>query len=214
MWTAEKGRVALRKVKQRLIRLMMEESLTIRAIDSDVKVSSFWISATGQNNVSEATASISVIHEVEMAEEDGSLTQGTESGAGESEGQQSARTAQPVQSPMKKIVHTADEHTQMQRKREERKKAILEFKPPANYSDPADLAAIEEAKNTIGDYKLKDDPTSIASEEDRMNASKKRRQLIAVEAAVHELKENFNTKLKNLRDLKSRLLLSIVQTNR
>jgi hypothetical protein len=90
----------------------------------------------------------------------------------------------------------------------------MELKPPANYSDPADLEAIEIAKNTIGDYKLKDDPTYIAPEEDRMNASKKRRQLIAVQNAIIEMKLTFNQKLVDLRKLKDTLRQSIDATNR
>jgi WD40 repeat protein len=224
MWAAEKGRVALRKVKARLIRRMTEESFCVRAIDADVNVSSFRISAAKEDEVSEATESTATLADIEGVEDESARTHQTESAAAESETQQSARS-QPGgpkrhamrfgrQSPMKKIVHTTDEHTQMRKKRDDRRKAILELRPPANYSDPADLEAIEIARNTIGDYKLKDDPTYIAPEEDRMNASKKRRQLIAVQTAVRDLKINFNAKLNKLRDLKSRLLVSIADTNR
>jgi hypothetical protein len=223
MWAAEKGRVALRKVKQRLVRLMTEESFCVRAIDTDVRVSSFRISSVGHNVESTVAYSTSTLPEAELSGDDTSATHHTESNAGESDTLQSTRSSQSLrrhgqrfgqQSPMKKIVHTADEHTLMRKKRDDRKRMILDLKPPANYSDPADLEAIEVAKATIGDYKLKDHPTYIAPEEDRMNASKKRRQLIAVQNAVSDLKTGFNAKLKNLRDLKERLLITIAETNR
>jgi WD40 repeat protein len=222
MWAAEKSRVSLQKVKRRLIRLMTDESFTVRAINSDTKVSSFRISAVGGSTEtadSDATSATQLMD----AQDDEAKTHQSESVTGEPEVAPSPRTGRSQvrrtmrfgrQSPMKKIVHTADEHTQMQRKRDERKRAIQELKPPANYSDPADLAAIENARATIGDYKLKDDPTYIAPEEDRMNASKKRRQLMAVQTAVGDLKASFNRKLKNLRELKARLLVTIAETNR
>ena len=90
----------------------------------------------------------------------------------------------------------------------------MDLKPPANYSDPVDLEAIEVAKNTIGDYKLKDDPTYIAPEDERMNATKKRRQLLLLQNAINEMKTGFNNKLDELANLKQRLVKSIEETNR
>ena len=90
----------------------------------------------------------------------------------------------------------------------------MKQKPPSNYCDPADIEAIEYAKQTIGDYKLKDDPNYIAPEADRMNASKKRRQILRVQNAIAGLKKNFNQKLIDLRNLKDELINTINQTNR
>jgi hypothetical protein len=115
---------------------------------------------------------------------------------------------------MNKIVRTADERTLMRKKRNRRRKAIMESRPPANYSDPADLANIELAWNTIGDDKLKDDPKYIAPEKEQMNAIKKRQQLIAVQSAITEMTVTFSQKLQRLRELKDRLRVTIDETNR
>ena len=228
MWAAEKSRVGLRKVKNRLIRNMTREAFTVRGIRSDVYVTSFRMTALDDevaNFVAESTTTVTESEEQDQLQ-DATTTHGTESVAGTE-----AETMASVQSqhsqtkrrrfgrfgqkaPMKKIVHTADEHTQMRRKRDERRKAIMDLKPPSNYSDPADLEAIEIAKRTIGDYKLKDDPTYIAPEEERMNATKKRRQLMLLQNAINEMKLNFNTKLDDLAKLKEDLVQSIEATNR
>ena len=225
MWAAEKSRVELRKVKTRLIRNMTRESFTVRAIRADTQVTSFRLTALDPEVV-EFMAKSKSVTESDEQEMDDATTHASESVAGtENEPLPSLQTNQsPFKrrrfgkfgqlSPMKKIVHTPDEHTQMRRKRDERKKAVMDLKPPANYSDPADLEAIEIAKKTIGDYKLKDDPQYIAPEEERMNATKKRRQLILLQNEINEMKTGFNNKLDELANLKQRLLKSIEETNR
>lgn len=96
-----------------------------------------------------------------------------------------------------------------------REKAIMDLKPPSNYSDPADLEVMEIAKRTISDYKLKDDPTYIAPEEERMKATKKKRQPMLLRNAINEMnKLNFNTKLHDLEKLKEDLVEPIEATNR
>ena len=225
MWEAEKSRVGLRKVKDRLVRNMTRESFTVRAIRSDAKVTSFRLTALDPEVVEfmAKNKSMTESDEVELGED--GTTHATESVDGtdaETMASIQSNKALPKRrfgrfghgSPMKKIVHTADEHTQMRRKRDERTKAIMDLKPPANYSDPVDLEAIEVAKNTIGDYKLKDDPHYIAPEEERMNATKKRRQLLLLQNEINEMKTGFNNKLDELANLKQRLVKSIEETNR
>ncbi len=51
-------------------------------------------------------------------------------------------------------------------------------KPDDKYEDPADLAAIEFAQENMGDYKLKTDPEYVVPEHLRINAEKKRRQMV------------------------------------
>lgn len=228
MWAAEKSRVGLRKVKNRLVRNMTRESFTVRGIRSDVSVVSFRLTELDPevaNFIAESTTTVTESEERDQLPED-STTHGTESVAGtdaETGASVQSQHSQPKRrrfgrfgqkAPMKKIVHTPDEHTQMRRKRDEKKKAIMDLKPPSNYSDPADLEAIEIAKKTIGDYKLKDDPTYIAPEEERMNATKKRRQLMLLQNAINEMKIGFNTKLDELAHLKEELIQSIQATNR
>jgi hypothetical protein len=68
-----------------------------------------------------------------------------------------------------------------------------------NQPDPADEAAIEEALNTFGDYKLKMSPNYIVPEKDRVNAEKKRQQMVLLENSIFNLRVDFNKKLENLK---------------
>lgn len=231
MWEAEKSRVHLRKVKERLVRNMTDEEFTVYAFKTDSNVSSFRmisldpeVDALIAEEAAEAATSQGE-EAVNSSVHDNASTVGTESNTFAESEAASVHSAKSdkrrrkvgrfgQKAPLKKIVHTADEHTQMKKKRDERKKAIMEQKPPSNYCDPADIEAIEYAKQTIGDYKLKDDPNYIAPEADRMNASKKRHQILRVQNAIAELKRNFNQKLIDLRKLKEELINTIDQTNR
>ena len=65
-------------------------------------------------------------------------------------------------------------------------------KPDLNYEDPMDLAAIKEAQENMGDFKLKSAKDYIVPEKERVNADKKRGQLM-------ELKEQVSLSLRLLK---------------
>jgi len=222
MFVAEKSRVALRKVKQRLIRNVVEESFSVISIDGNKEVTSFRLTELDPQ-ISEILRKTTTSTSDDDDEVDDIKSQSTNQADSETVSSISSTTTDNKksrngrfgrQAPLKKVAHTSDEHTIKRQKRDSRRRAIMELKPPANYSDPDDLKAIEIAKSTIGDYKLKDDPSYIAPEEERMNASKKRRQLMMLLSAIQDLKITFNKRLKDLSSLRSKLIESIDQTNR
>lgn len=51
-------------------------------------------------------------------------------------------------------------------------------KPDEDYQDPKDVAAIKEARENMGDYKLKTAKDYVVPESQRVNAEKKRIQLL------------------------------------
>jgi len=57
-------------------------------------------------------------------------------------------------------------------------------KPMENYEDPRDIEAINEAKNKMGDFKLKSSPDYFVEEKERPNAFKARSELVAIENQV------------------------------
>ena len=59
-------------------------------------------------------------------------------------------------------------------------------KPEEDYEDPQIVQAIREAKENIGDLKLKSDKDYIVPKHLRMNAEKKRAQLMNLEEHVHK----------------------------
>ena len=57
-------------------------------------------------------------------------------------------------------------------------------KPDEKSDDPADAASYREAKNNIGDYKLKTAEDFIVSEEERVTTEKKRKELLLLRKKV------------------------------
>ena len=54
---------------------------------------------------------------------------------------------------------------------------MMAKKPDLGEEDPDDLAAIEDTRTNLGDYKLKTGPKYVVPEEQRVNAEKKKRQM-------------------------------------
>ncbi|KAK6486478.1 cilia- and flagella-associated protein 44-like [Huso huso] len=75
-------------------------------------------------------------------------------------------------------------------------------KPDENYEDPMDVMAIKEAREHMGDFKLKTAKDFTVPEHQRINTEKKRMQLVILEKQTHELKSEMNRKILDLRNFK------------
>ena len=65
--------------------------------------------------------------------------------------------------------------------------------------DPAELAKIEEAKRSFGEYKFKMDAEYEVPEHEQVDFKKKRQQMILLEGSIHKLKLDFNKRIIDLR---------------
>lgn len=65
--------------------------------------------------------------------------------------------------------------------------------------DPEEKKAIEEAWATFGDYKLKHSEDYQVPENQRVNFSKKKQQMVLLEGSIHKLKVDFNQKIQELK---------------
>ncbi|XP_073525464.1 cilia- and flagella-associated protein 44-like [Phyllobates terribilis] len=75
-------------------------------------------------------------------------------------------------------------------------------KPSEDYEDPADVLAIKNAKENMGDFKLKTAKDYTVPEHLRINAERKRNELALLEGMIHEHKSSMNRSIMKLRDLK------------
>uniref|UniRef100_A0A0G4I0H2 Cilia- and flagella-associated protein 44 n=1 Tax=Chromera velia CCMP2878 TaxID=1169474 RepID=A0A0G4I0H2_9ALVE len=117
------------------------------------------------------------------------------------------------------VLANGESMSETQKQREMRKllrqqrKAQIEMlmntKPKDSYKDPADVEAIEEAKRTMGHIFLKTSPQYEVPEAQRMNAEKKRRQLLLLEESVHAIKVEFNARVAALSQFKQEVKQSI-----
>ena len=103
---------------------------------------------------------------------------------------------------------------ELRQKRSELLKDHDGHKPAEDADDPQDIKAIEEAAKNLGDYKIKTAADYEVPEDQRVNAEKKRRQMILLQESIHKIKCNFNKKLIACRDVKSEVVLSIQAYNR
>lgn len=113
---------------------------------------------------------------------------------------------------------TAGEKKREQRKleREERKRKIEQLeKKEAMHSgeDPEERKAIEEAWATFGDYKLKQSEDYQVPENQRVNFSKKRQQMVLLEGSIHKLKVDFNQKIQELKVRKKEIVENVTKIN-
>lgn len=108
-----------------------------------------------------------------------------------------------------KNLSKADQR-RLERKRREQEWAAFEAtKPDERYENPADLEAIEEAKRTVGDFKLKSDPFYVLPEEQRATPARKRLQMLELEEAMHGVKMTFNEKFLALREVKKKVIQEV-----
>ncbi len=98
-----------------------------------------------------------------------------------------------------RVCYTTDKKHDNKSKMEARKqqrlqraamwKELMDAKPDENYQDPRDVAAIRYAEQNMGDYKLKTGEKYIVPEDERVDADKKRRQLIMLKESIFGLKQ-------------------------
>ncbi|XP_050459149.1 cilia- and flagella-associated protein 44 isoform X3 [Cataglyphis hispanica] len=93
--------------------------------------------------------------------------------------------------------------------REKEWKIIYNEKPDKSINHMYDIFAIEEARKTIGDYKLKTSSTFNLLSEERDTLFSKYKQLLKCQKKLYYLQEAFNTKLKAVRTEKEHLLVEI-----
>ncbi|TPX52365.1 hypothetical protein SeMB42_g01478 [Synchytrium endobioticum] len=88
-------------------------------------------------------------------------------------------------------------------------KELMAAQPDDNLDDRRDVAAIEKAELTMGDFKLKTGADYAVPEHERTNAEKKRRQAKMLRQSIFDIKELFNQQVLALRDQKIGLVAQI-----
>ncbi|KAM7393288.1 hypothetical protein PAMA_008099 [Pampus argenteus] len=107
-------------------------------------------------------------------------------------------------------LRKADEKAEQARAKIEKRKQewvqLYEEKPKENYEDPEYVKAICEAKQNIGDLKLKSAKDFTVQKHLRMNTEKKIAEMIALEENIRKKQIEMNGQIVTLRDSKVRLV--------
>ncbi|XP_014776510.1 cilia- and flagella-associated protein 44, partial [Octopus bimaculoides] len=134
--------------------------------------------------------------------------------AGDAEGKSSGTRESVTASSLKgvagerilKAIHKVEEIKQRRIKRKEQWDKLYNEKPADDYEDPNDLAAIKEAKENMGDYKLKTAEDYVVPDLLRMNTNKARLKLFQLVEHISQYISDFNEKVLELRNEKKKLV--------
>jgi WD40 repeat protein len=234
-WTTEKKALQLKKLRAYFLDDVAVERIVLHAFKTNHRVSSF----RTRKLTAQQLANIEAVRAFMANEESKTMTRGAgKSGArgigtASSAGGDRATTANSSRPPATAgeqgmsenggdVSGTASGMQELSkeeiriRERAERKKRweqLLARKPDADFQDPENMARIEKAEKNMGDYKLKSDVGYIVPDHLRINAMKKRRQLVLLEDSVYSVRMGFNERFLALRDLKRRIISNIQQDN-
>ena len=220
-WESEKKRIGLEKLRKAFIDDIAVEHIKLNAFRAPYFVQSF----RTKKLTAEQRERIDAVHALIAKEEaskkgkdgegGGEAGGGTGGGVG-GHGASAAGAAGAFGEGEEEQELTAEELEEkgvpkgeirkiLRQQRQRKWKQLLASKPDDKYEDPKDVAAMEHAKKHMGDYKLKTAENYKVPEHLRMNAEKKRRQMILLEESVYSIKMSFNDRFLALRDLKVRM---------
>ncbi|XP_040277654.1 cilia- and flagella-associated protein 44, partial [Bufo bufo] len=103
---------------------------------------------------------------------------------------------------IRNIIEKAEKAKSKISQRKQEWDQLYKTKPSEDYEDPADVLAITNAKENMGDFKLKTAKDYTVPEHLRINAERKRSELAMLESMIHEQKSSMNRSIMALRDLK------------
>ncbi|TPX71174.1 hypothetical protein SpCBS45565_g01378 [Spizellomyces sp. 'palustris'] len=215
-WISEKESIIPNKLRKTFLDVLQTERIEIRAFKANHIVATFRTTKLEQ--------SVEVaLQPLTNGEGRTSRTVGyaREHSAGQAHrGDMPETVSHESMNPSKKAEKPADAKSKLEARKQLRAerasmwKELMDAKPDESYEDPRDVAAIRYAEQHMGDYKLKTGEKYIVPESERVDADKKRRQILLLKESVFSLKEQFNQKVLSLRDCKKFLVEQVDIQNR
>ncbi|XP_074546967.1 cilia- and flagella-associated protein 44 [Halichoeres trimaculatus] len=217
-WEEERCSIALSKIQDWFRNSLESTMITVVAIGSEHRVSTYRLPALTKT-------STKLTHQSAAGQPDGDRTAmpGRRKSRAEplkngNKLEEEAMLRPPVARPagikladrqVERLRKAAEKAEQALAKIEKRKQEWAQLyaeKPDENCEDPQDVQAIKEAKETIGDLKLKSDKDFRVPQHLRMNTEKKRAELMNLEENIRRKQTEMNKQIVALRDSKVCLL--------
>ncbi|XP_064651335.1 cilia- and flagella-associated protein 44-like isoform X2 [Lineus longissimus] len=223
-WEAEKCRIALEKLRQRFKDVVECERIVLKCFQSPHEVCSFRASNLSDefyNLKAEMERRRTTFMSRDEVSRDPTkdLLRGQSGMMGGDDKSQTKDDGADLKvkttlkgSMGERITKALNKVEEKKRKRAQRRAQWNELygsKPDDNYEDPADVAAIREAQENMGDYKLKTADDYVVPDHLRMNAEKARNRLLILKDLIHQHKYDFNQKFLALRDKKIQIIEEI-----
>ncbi|XP_048773099.2 cilia- and flagella-associated protein 44-like isoform X2 [Ostrea edulis] len=217
-WEAEKQRIALEKLRKRYKDVVECERIVVKAFKTPHEVASFR-AAKLSDDFYQMKADFERRKTMTMMKDDitrdptrdllggkaSHLDDHTGTG-GKSGDQTGAKVTTTLKGSMgeriNKALHKVEEKKQKRAARRAQWEELFDTKPDDDYEDPADVSAIKEAKDNMGDFKLKTAKNYVVPDHLRMNVEKARGRLLILKDLIHEHKYHFNLRLLKIRDKK------------
>ena len=211
---SEKILLARSKLEQAFLRGLAVENIALQGFANQLCVRSFRTTelAGWQKEAMEHVHSL-IDKEHKSRQRANAAARGGEGFAG-GEGEEDEEKATGEEGATGKSSEKVSKMQERLLRRQARAKEWAEFnsrKPDDKYEDPADVAAIQYAEAHMGDFSLKTDTDYVVPEAQRVNAQKKRRQIVLLDESIHAIKMGFNERFLALRDLKQRLITSMAE---
>ena len=112
-------------------------------------------------------------------------------------------------SPSSPTHSSLDSRYQQRQQRQQQIDQLLAQRPDPSLPSPAHLAQLAAVQAGIGDYKLKSAADYIVPDERKVNVDRKRRRMLLLVDAMYAMKQQFNGRLDEMRQLKQRLAASL-----
>ncbi|XP_041923604.1 cilia- and flagella-associated protein 44 isoform X1 [Alosa sapidissima] len=221
-WEEERHRVGLKKLQERFWDSLVSETVTVVALRSEHRISTYRLLALSDHfyllKQRTRTGRRPGMTERRRSMADpskGPVTDPDELGAAGSgvlQSRMKPSVSKLIGRQAEKLRKVAEKAEKARAKIQKRKKEWDELyasKPSEDCEDPADVLAIRSATENMGDFKLKTAKDFSVPEHLRMNAEKKRAQLVTLEERIYNQKMEMNTRVMDLRDSKVALLASL-----
>ncbi|KAL0968428.1 hypothetical protein UPYG_G00266720 [Umbra pygmaea] len=222
-WEEERQRIGLKKLQERFLGSLESDTVTVVAFQSRHRISTFRLLALSQrlhqlNHKArlEGTGPASLEFWRNKVEDgkDSSIIKADQEDLGADNSLLTPRLVHPSGRKLdghqaEKRIKATEKAERARDKIEKRRKEWAELfaaKPDENCEDPEDVQAITLAMENMGDFKLKSAKDFTVPEHLRMNAEKKRAQLVLLEEKIHEKKGRMNRRIMALRDAKLSLM--------
>jgi WD40 repeat protein len=221
-YTSEKSELRLAKLKERFLDAVAVECVELGALKSQYSVRSFrcaHLSRELQESLRQVHAMIDAETLSRKAEADRDNANGS-SALKPSAAGPSGQAASSAEGPGAGAAGGTGGGAQgfearklLRQARQAKLKGLEAERPAEDAEDPRDVRAIAFAEAHMGDYKLKTAANYVVPEEQRVNADKKRRQMVLLEESMHSVQMNFNGRFLSLRDLKKQIIQQIKDDN-
>ncbi|KAL3160143.1 hypothetical protein ABBQ32_010912 [Trebouxia sp. C0010 RCD-2024] len=209
-WESEKKRLAVAKLRKHFLDDLEVEHIVLHAFGSDKQVSSFKTRRLSAETVEELRRLAAKASQSASRQPSTSLQPEAVAGQGQqvSPAGRSSVSVPPQPGQQSDEDPTASKQELRRLARKRREAELLAFsatRPDDSFESPADLQAIRDAEQNIGDFKLKSDPEYIPPEAQRSTVDSKRRQMLMLDEAVYHVKMDFNKRFLALREVKKRV---------